>query len=368
MASNNNWDKKFFVLRDRDGDLSKPWYVEHYVDGRRKQTKGQINNGVTAEQRRLLAQQLIDELKLRYPPPPPNHKIRSNLFEALDALAPYLSDRTVQDYRSQLKQLFDYFGNGKVTVAALRKYFEQYRRSHAQTTTYDHRRKLKRMFDKAEYGHLLQSIKIEKGKHQPARYFQPAQDKMIMDHIRQKDWMFYLYCGFTRYLAIRPRAETRFLKVADIFFEEKKVCLRGEVTKTDENQYVRIPAHFLEELKTIQHEPPSSYIFTSIKYDNLFKPVSRNHYGNLFRDVLIEFGFDPNDYGLYSLKHTLAAGFIYSGGSMFQLMHHFRHKDIKTTQLYLRQLGLEVLDDFIDKIPSPGEWGSEYSKRIINVV
>ena len=78
--------------------------------------------------------------------------------------------------------------------------------------------------------------------------------------------------------------------------------------------------------------------------------------GNHFKEVMRHFHFS-NDYNLYSLKHTLAAAFVRAGGSVFQLMHHFRHKDIKTTQLYLRQLGLEVLDDFIDKIPAPGEWG-----------
>lgn len=362
MEKNNNWEKKFFVLRDRNCDLSKPWYVEYYIDGKRKQHKGQINNGKSIAERRELANELIKELSQNFRPPPPNSKIRIKLFETLELMAPYRSKRTVQDYRSHLVQLFNYFNGSKITAAKLELYFHAYRKSHAQTTTYQHRRKLNTIFKKAGFGYLLANIKLKKGKHRPLRYFQPEQDRRIMNHIRETDWMLYLYCGFTRFMAIRPRAETRMLRVCDIFFEEKKVCLRGEVTKSDENQYVRIPGVFYRDLERLRNEPPRHYIFSSIAFDNKMKPVGRNHYGTRFKRVLEHFGFG-SDYNLYSLKHTLAAAFIRAGGTMFQLKHHFRHKDIKTTQLYLRQLGLEVLDDFVDRIPAPGEWGSEFNKR-----
>jgi len=238
----------------------------------------------------------------------------------------------------------------------LEQYFHTFRKTHAQTTTYDHKRKLGTVFRPAGYGHLLEKIKIKKGKHQPLRYFQPSQDRMIMDYIRQEDYMLYLYCGFTRFMAVRPRAETRMLRVCDIFFEERKICIRGEISKTDENQYIRIPGTFFADLETLKNLPPSHYIFPAACGKNPLKPVGRNYYGTQFKKVLKHFGFG-SDYNLYSLKHTLAAAFVRAGGTMFQLMHHFRHKDIKTTQIYLRQLGLEVLDDFIDKVPAPGEWG-----------
>lgn len=356
MGNTTKTEKKPFVLKDKGGDLSKDWFIEFYVDGKRKWSRKGINSGKTKAERYALAEKLIQELTELYPPPPPNSRIKSLLYERLEVMAVELSKRTVQDYRSQLNILFEWLGSRTITKARMEKYFIWYRGSHEQTTTYQHRRKLRTIFKRANCAHLLDHIKLRKGKNKPLRYFQKSQEKMLIQWMDEHDTEMALYCRFVRFMAIRPRAELRFIRSCDIFHEERKVCLRAEYTKGREHAYVNIPNTLYNHLEYTKNIPPNHYIFPSCQgKPNPLKPIGRNTIGQRFRALLIQFGFDTNEYGLYSWKHTGAVRLYEHAKDVKVVQVHLRHSNPVITETYLQQLGVNYAKEAVMDFPDIGE-------------
>lgn len=278
-------------------------------------------------------------------------------------MAVELSKRTVQDYRSQLNQLFDWLCGRIINPKLLEDYFVHYRRHHAQTTTYQHRRKLMTVFIKAKLDHLLRDIKLRKGKGQPMRYFQRSQEKTLINWMDEHDEELALYCRFVRFMAIRPRAELIFIRSADIFHEERQICLRGRVpgrdqgTKNREHAYINIPRTFYPHLEQFKRTPPNHYIFPSTKHKQLnpLEPASRNRIAKRFPPVLKAHGFSTEEYGVYSWKHTGAVRLYQHSKDIKAVQIHLRHANPVTTEVYLQQLGVSWAKDVIDDFPDIGE-------------
>lgn len=76
-------------------------------------------------------------------------------------------------------------------------------------------------------------------------------------------------------------------------------------------------------------------------------PASANYFSMLFKPFKDKFGLGP-DHTLYSWKHTRAIHLIQDGVQPYELMKMFRHSDLATTSLYLRDLGLTVDGDAIN--------------------
>ena len=208
-------------------------------------------------------------------------------------------------------------------------------------------------FKKAGIEHLLAPIKIKKGQHQPLRYFQPHQCKHLLEFMRTYDRMLWLHCLFIYYTAIRPRAELVNIRVDDIFFSEKKIAIRGEHSKNHKTEFVRIAPNFFPLVEQFKEANPGTYIFPSAR--NKYKPAGRNTYGEKFRQVLNRLRYSDK-YQLYSWKHTGSIAVYKATKNIMALRDHCRHKDVSTTQLYLRQLGIDDYDDFYDNFPGPTEW------------
>ena len=347
-------EKKIFLLKDRNGNLRKNWYIEVLVDGKRiaKKYEG-INQGRTVAERMQRARKLMRKLKKEAGQVPRNIDQKGLLYKVLMDSEPFLEKKSFQTYSSKINQLFDWLSGDEITTERLQAYFVMYRREHTQTGTYDCRRQLMTYFKKAGIAHLLAPIKIKKGIHQPLRYFQPHQCQEILHYLKRFDPKMYLHCLFIYYLAIRPRKELIHLRPDDIFYQERKVAIRGEIAKTDESLFIKIPPKFYPILEPLQEQKPNTYIFSQ-RY-NRYKPAGTNTYGERFRGILNKFGYGKN-YQLYSWKHTGCVAVYKSTKNLLALRDHCRHKDATTTQKYLRQLGLEDYPDFYENFPSPIEW------------
>ena len=327
--------------------------MEFYHEGERIRKYTGINKGSTAASRRLNAKRLISKLKKLYPPPPLHIDEKAKLYEMLENERPYLRLKSFQTYKSKLDHLFEWMGDDELTTENLRRYLNTYRKNHTQTGTYNARRMLMTFFKKAGLAHLLEPIKIKKGQHQPLRYFQPHQCEQLLDCMSRHQPMLWLHCLFIYYTALRPRSELINLRVDDIFFSERKIAVRGEFAKNHKTEFVHIAPNFFPLIEKLRFQPTGTYIFSSQR--NGRKPAGRNTYGEKFRKVLDQFGYG-RQYQLYSWKHTGAIAVYKATKNIMALRDHCRHKDVATTQLYLRQLGLDDYDDFYENFPSPTEW------------
>lgn len=347
-------EKKFFVLRDRGGDVGKNWYVEVLQGTRRVAKKYEgINLSNDPEKRRKAGAALIRRLRKEEGDVPENIDQREMLYAALENDRPFLEQKSFQTYKSKLDALFDWLGGEVITTEAMRRYLHLYRQTHTQTGTYDCRRQLNTYFKKTGMGGVLESVKIKKGVHEPLRYFQPHQCRELLDYMRATDPMLYLHCLFIYYMSIRPRKELIQLRASDIFHSERKIAIRGEFAKTDQTLFVHIPSKFYPLVEPLKKLPPTDFVFPSAR-DNK-KPAGRNTYGERFRAVLDLFGYGEK-YQLYSWKHTGCVAVYKATKNILALRDHCRHKDVSTTQKYLRQLGLDDYADFYENFPAPEEW------------
>ena len=71
------------------------------------------------------------------------------------------------------------------------------------------------------------------------------------------------------------------------------------------------------------------------------KPASQNYFASLFKLFKDKLGLDES-YTIYGYKHLRAIHLIHDGVQPYELMKLFRHSDLSTTSIYLRELGLTV--------------------------
>lgn len=331
--------------------MSKNWYVEVLLGNKRlaKKYTG-INAGKTPEQRRKNAAKLIRSLKKEERQIPACIDERERIYSILESERPNYRKKTFQTYKSKVDVFFRWLGMRSLTQKAMADYFADYRQAHSQSGTSDCRIKLLAVFKKAGLGHLIEPIKIKKGQATPLRYFQKHQRRQLLSYMQDKDPELFLHCMFVYFTGIRPRSELVKVKIGDIFWEKKKVAVHGNFSKNHKTEYVGLARSFMPYILHLQTMPPRDYIFPGKL--NPEKPASYNYFGEKFRKVLDGFGYG-RDYQLYSWKHTGAVEVYQKTKNLIALQRWARHADVRTTQLYLRQLGIEDFEDFYEEFPAP---------------
>jgi integrase len=357
--------EKNFLLRDQGHDLTKTWFVhfKHPKTGKWLKAYDGINAADTVEGRVAAAGVLIEKLKLRYPPPPANAIQRAQLYQALEERRPELREKSWGNFETKLNLLFAYLGEREVTPQSVQEFLREYQKDRKPATVHEARRSLKFLFERCGMGHFLKGFEVKKGKSEPARYFQDHQAQQLKDNLERHDPELWLHCQFIYYCFVRPRAELRFLKVEDIYFDEQKLLIRSDFfqkgkkghlppgSKNHKTEFVAIPDAFLPALEHLKALPPSSYVFHAPK--DIYKPIGRNTLGLRFSTVLKLLGFS-SEYKLYSWKHTGAVACVKAGISLKELQIQLRHHSLDMVDRYLRQLGVADLVKLRTQFPKPG--------------
>lgn len=109
-------------------------------------------------------------------------------------------------------------------------------------------------------------------------------------------------------------------------------------TKGGSDQYVKIPAHVVEEIDVMRE-------YYGIAEGPLWRSLSNNSLGNRLSERSI-YGIVanaakraglPDEIGAHSLRHTGCTLAIEAGASIQQVQSHARHKNIETTMIYVHQ-------------------------------
>lgn len=109
-------------------------------------------------------------------------------------------------------------------------------------------------------------------------------------------------------------------------------------TKSGTDQYVKIPAHVVEQIDEMK-------LAYGIVDGPLWRSVSNNSRGNRLSERSIYGIVDkaarraglPAEIGAHSLRHTGCTLAIEAGASIQQVQVHARHKNIETTMMYVHQ-------------------------------
>lgn len=168
-------------------------------------------------------------------------------------------------------------------------------------------------------------------------------------HNEERLWLFV---NFMYYCALRPRKELRLLQVGNIMRE----TIRVGATESKENisEHVQIPkplAELIDKYK-LRDYPEDYYIFSGKNGEPGPEPQGRDWMYNRHRNILRLCAIKRKGTDMYSWKHTGMAALYHATQSIEIVRQQCRHKNISTTEIYLRDLGEFVDFTQVNKFPA----------------
>lgn len=164
-------------------------------------------------------------------------------------------------------------------------------------------------------------------------------------------------CQVVYYLCIRSEKELKLFKVKNIIEERKQVFIKAEESKTNKDRYVPMASEMLsifKERKILDY--PGDYYVFSVPHKNKFmpdgvpgiKPFGKGFFSKRFAKIRKKVGLS-SDYTIFSLRHTRCVHLKMDGASDESIMNLMGHQDFSTTSKYLREIGLTVDPDAVDR-------------------
>lgn len=346
MAEKKNFFPEFRIYAP--SDLAKKWFVFFYdAGGRRIRKYGNINQYDTGPERMKEAHALIDALRVTYEHVEVETTLKERLYKIIEEKKPGWRKKTYQSVKSKLDRFYVWMNGREVNEKEVISFFRHLSSTRHKTTYNSYLQKLRYLFGFVDASHLFAEIKGVKEHRTPARYFQKGQMEQLKAEISLHDPPLWLFIEFMYYCFIRP-GELRHLRAGDILFEQRRIIVRGEISKNHKTEYVAIPEAFLRSLKRLSTLPPDTYIFPG-KPDRK-KPIGINTMSTRHRNILRRLDFG-DAYKLYSWKHTGAVMAVKAGIGLKELQLQLRHHSLDQVNEYLRQMGVSDMQNLQDLFP-----------------
>jgi integrase len=176
--------------------------------------------------------------------------------------------------------------------------------------------------------------------------------KLLLEKIEKEDPQLYLACMMQYYLAIRPGNELRGLRVMDINLFSKTVVI-SDMTAKVRRSTIDLPDMLAELIKNqnIMNYDRNFYVFGRKHCpgpEMMGLNTLRNRF-NAFRDNLNL----PPIYKFYSMKHTGGGRLLEEGFTIEEIRDHMRHKNIESTDHYVRRHFGNRNGKIIESFPKP---------------
>lgn len=159
----------------------------------------------------------------------------------------------------------------------------------------------------------------------------------LRNAIKPKEPWLWLACEMLYYCAIRPGTEMRLMKIGDIDFATRSICVRAELAKNKTTEYVGIPNVLLQYMFDLHLNMFDKDLYVFGRYGAPSSiPMGKNTMRNRFNSYreLLKISTDKK---FYSWKHSGAISAAQNGATVFELKDQLRHKSVMTTEEYLRK-------------------------------
>jgi integrase len=162
----------------------------------------------------------------------------------------------------------------------------------------------------------------------------------LMERIDKMDPQVGMACRFEYYCGMRPGYEVRLLKISDLNLRKglSTVTVSQENAKTNKLRKVTIPDVFCNYLINTWHldvYDKNLYVFGKHGTPG-DTPLGKNTLRNRFNKIRDKLEL-PLYYKFYSMKHTGAITLAEQGVSIIEIRDHLGHRDISSTEHYLKQ-------------------------------
>lgn len=247
-----------------------------------------------------------------------------------------LRKRTIQSYHSVLRMLYKNMKgvlNEKIDEITKHQIQNALSKNNWSNTTFNNNLTVIRaIFNFLIDAGILQTNPAKKIKLLPEtisrhRYF----DEKTWNDIKEKspadllEFLMFLY-----HTATRPN-EARQLRYEHI--KGDQLLMPGSISKNRKADYIPLSKYIQKKYK---------------KGEGFIFGTSVNHFNQKFQIVKKQLKLDK-DFTLYSIKHTRAVHMARGGASPFEIKQLFRHSSLDVTDKYLRDLGLLINKDAVEK-------------------
>lgn len=367
---------KLAELYDRNGDLSKRWYVgyffKHPETGKYELFQTWISSKLKTKQaRRSKALSIIDNINSSllhgYNPFASENTRLINLKEAINKViqqkATYTRVRTLSTYKSFVRIFFKFLDKNSLSLLPASCFnfkhailFSDYLKQNKAVSNRCHNnyiQGLRTIFNEIVLRDYMTDNPFRKVKYLPEEKrnifaYTHNETAILKEYCINNDPDLWLVCQFIFYCAIRP-AELVKLKIKYIDPERGKINVPADISKNKRQSIVSMPEPFRLQLVklNLKDYDPNYYIFSK-----QLKPGQEYIYptrlAERFKKVAVKIGLNRR---LYDLKHTGAGLAIIAGANIKDLQLHLRHTDIRTTDEYLKAFISEPSKEFINNFP-----------------
>lgn len=140
--------------------------------------------------------------------------------------------------------------------------------------------------------------------------------------------------------------ETRLIDIQDIEEREgrMKVYIQGKGhSEKDDFKFIppevyQVIEEYLETRPNAKKEEP---LFTGTSNNQKGTRITETSFSRLVKDIFKESGFNSKRLTAHSLRHTSSTILYKTGASLYQVQMHSRHKNPKTTELYIHRVDKE---------------------------
>ena len=357
-------------LYPADRDISKRWYIEYFSEGKTKRVwlSAQFKDvkSRTIEFERIKSELLVNGAfeKPKQPEAYVPELIASKRLKTVLDNRVHLKSKSFSSYKSKIK-LFDEFCEAQGYTAINDKVAEAYlnhriKEGKSVNTVNNDRRVLSTFVkslsisSKSVKKNAFDNTKKLKGGGGAGReYYKPHQKAMLKAFFEKEYPALWFACKFVYYCFVRNGNELVNLRISDLDLHLRRLRVTAGDSKNGFDEQIVIPKNFAAELAAIDYSKyPQNWFLVGKNGLPTPNRVSNGYWGKQHRKALDALGFDKGGkrYSMYSWKNTGVVDAYRAKVGIKDLQGQLRHKNLNTTYLYLKCLGLFDNDDTFDNI------------------
>jgi integrase len=170
----------------------------------------------------------------------------------------------------------------------------------------------------------------------------PDTREKIKEYLLRNDANFLNVCELVYFSLIRPN-EIKYLKVGDIDFEGKNVCVSGDFAKNHHTRHSALSNDLLERLAVMMRDVPKDFYLFGAELTPSKTKIGNGRFGYHWRKLRAALKL-PVTMQLYSFRDTGIYEMLKSGIDDLTVMQHADHSSLNITTIYANHADSQLIE------------------------
>ena len=203
-----------------------------------------------------------------------------------------------------------------------------------------------------EKGYVLsnpfEQLKTKKKEDKTRTLIDSSTRKKIIDYLHTKDKQFLIVLKLVYSALIRPKEITN-LRILDVNFFDKTVCISSKVSKNHNTRYVALTDDILNDLSYIKEYKRDMFLFSQNMMPG-YVQAHRAKYGKMWIKLRDELKLDKT-MQLYSLRDSGITDMLKAGIDPLTVKQHADHHSLEMTTIYSKHADPNLVKIIRKKAP-----------------